>query len=261
MEPERFAFGDNWRRYLETIDDVAIAQAMADLRDWFGDDLRGRSLIDVGSGSGLHSLAAHRLGVARLHSFDYDADSVACTRTLREREGNPPSWTVERGSVLDAAYLATLGTFDVVYSWGVLHHTGRMWTAIENAAALTHDRLLIGIYNRKPVLSPAITAIKRRYVRSGPVGRAAIKWSYFGVVAGARMLKKRDLVSHIRNYRSYRGMNYWRDLEDWVGGYPFECATAEEVERFVTPLGFTLETKRTGSSYEAVNVFLFRRAR
>jgi 2-polyprenyl-6-hydroxyphenyl methylase/3-demethylubiquinone-9 3-methyltransferase len=95
--------------------------------------LDGKKFLDIGSGSGLSSLAAYRLG-AKVHSFDIDSQSVACTAELRRRYCTENTdWVVEQGSVLEATYLKTLSTFDIVYSWGVLHHTGAMWLGIESA--------------------------------------------------------------------------------------------------------------------------------
>ena len=107
------------------------------------DDLTGKTFLDIGSGSGLFSLAARRLG-AKVHSFDFDSNSYGCTMELRKRyfdgDGN---WKVEQGSALDRNYIESLGKFDIVYSWGVLHHTGAMWTALENWHQKRHKEQIV----------------------------------------------------------------------------------------------------------------------
>src|SRR5215218_10426973 len=151
VEQDRFAFGENWARFLRVLDEDRVAEAERSLVEVVGrEEIAGRRWLDIGSGSGLFSLAAARLGAASLHSFDFDADSVACTRELRQREGvSEDRWTVERGSALDGAYLRGLGQFDLVYSWGVLHHTGDLWTAFDRAAeaVAAGGVLFIAIYN------------------------------------------------------------------------------------------------------------------
>src|ERR1700755_2012521 len=131
---ERFEFGENWSRFLAVLDEERIRKPQESLREMLEVERReGKSFLDIGAGSGLFSLAARRLG-ARVHSFDYDPRSVACTRELRRRFFDAdPSWTIDEASALDESYVRSLGTFDVVYSWGVLHHTGQMWRALENA--------------------------------------------------------------------------------------------------------------------------------
>src|SRR5216684_1208054 len=147
----RFAFGRNWQRFLRVLNDDRIGEAEKSLQAMLQvDDLRGKSFLDVGSGSGLFSLAAMRLGAARVHSFDYDPRSVACAQELKRRYFHEAgNWTIEQGSVLDQAYVTRLGEFDVVYSWGVLHHTGNMWQALENVVApvASKGRLFIALYN------------------------------------------------------------------------------------------------------------------
>ncbi|MEZ6071661.1 MAG: class I SAM-dependent methyltransferase [Pirellulales bacterium] len=166
---ERFAFGANWERFLETLDDERIAEAERALADMLGvDRLAGRRLLDIGSGSGLSSLAARRLG-AKVHSFDYDPQCVGCTAELRRRYlPDDPDWCVEEGSVLDEDYLARLGKFDIVYSWGVLHQTGAMWQAIDHAsrAVQNEGQLFISIYNDQGGKSRRWRTIKRVYNHS-----------------------------------------------------------------------------------------------
>jgi 2-polyprenyl-6-hydroxyphenyl methylase/3-demethylubiquinone-9 3-methyltransferase len=112
---DRFAFGANWARFLARVDEARILEAEQSLRAMLKvDSLAGMRFLDAGSGSGLFSLAARRLG-ADVTSFDYDAQSVACTNALRARYfSNDASWQVLQGSVLDGGFLERCGQFDVV---------------------------------------------------------------------------------------------------------------------------------------------------
>jgi 2-polyprenyl-6-hydroxyphenyl methylase/3-demethylubiquinone-9 3-methyltransferase len=247
---ERFAFGDNWRRFLDDLTPARIEAAEASLRDMLGvSTLAGRTFLDVGSGSGLFSLAARRLG-ATVRSFDYDPASVACTRELRRRYcGGDPDWIVERGSILDETYTAALGTFNVVYAWGSLHHTGEMWRAIERTTALvgTRGRLFLAIYNDQGALSSAWRVVKRVYC-SGTAGRIV-------VTAGAvPVFWMREQVARLAGRRKdtvrLRGMSPYRDWIDWLGGYPFEVASVDALVRFQAARGLvaerTVTTRRLG---------------
>lgn len=162
---ERFEFGENWRQFLNSLSEERIVEAEHSLKLMLRTDtLAGLSFIDVGSGSGLFSLAARRLG-ASVRSFDFDPSSVSCTRELRRRFfPDDPHWAVEEGSVLDAEYLKTLGTFDVVYSWGVLHHTGQMWKALKQVQILVkpNGKLFIGLYNDQGRMSSYWRAVKKK---------------------------------------------------------------------------------------------------
>jgi len=258
----RFGFGANWTRYLRNLDDAKIESAQRALLSLVGTDLTGARFVDIGSGSGLHSLAAWRSG-AHVTSVDYDADSVACTAHLRDLE-QADGWVVEQGSVLDTAYLDSLGAFDVVYSWGVLHHTGAMWQAIENAAGLVAPggRYVIAIYNYIPGTTERWRWIKRKYNTSGRTVRAALVAGSFVRLWGRTVL--RDTVrsrNPWRTWRDYgaRGMDPKVDLIDWVGGYPYEAARPEDVIQFVESLGFSghLVTKSDG---HGCNEFRFQRA-
>jgi SAM-dependent methyltransferase len=224
----------------------------------------GLRVLDIGSGSGLFSLAAHRLG-AQVHSFDLDPRSVACGRELRRRyAGGDAGWTIEQGSVLDRQYLESLGTFDIVYSWGVLHHTGRMWEAIDNAArrVAPGGSLFIAIYNDLGSRTRRWHAIKRLYNRlprfAQPILTAAAMAPDELKAVGRAVLQGRP-GAYIREWTTYndRGMNRWRDMVDWVGGYPYEVATPEAVFDFCRDRGFSLTALKCGGVGLGCNEFVF----
>jgi SAM-dependent methyltransferase len=263
---KRFEFGRNWSKFLEILDEERIAEAERSLRSMLGvERLDGKSFLDIGSGSGLFSLAARRLG-GSVHSFDFDPQSVACTRELRRRYfPDDPAWVAGEGSVLDREFLRGLGTFDIVYSWGVLHHTGHMWDALANAsqAVSPGGLLFIAIYNKQDYLSPVYTAIKRGYVRAPLPGKWLIAGSYVGFEIVKGFLKDvlflRDPRRRYRQKKLSRGMSTWTDWIDWIGGYPFETARPEEIFDFLRQRGFSLERLVTCGSGHGCNEFVFRR--
>jgi len=251
----RFAFGDNWARFLSGVDETRIVNAEASLKQMLGlPDLRDRSFLDAGSGSGLFSLAARRLG-ARVHSFDYDPQSVACTRKLQQRYfPDDKQWTIEEASVLDAGFVASLGRFDVVYSWGVLHHTGQMWPALGHAADFVAPggRLFIAIYNDQGWVSGYWKAVKRAYV-----GHRVMRWPLL-LLHAPYLFGLRWLVRAVTGrLRLDRGMSLWHDMVDWVGGYPFEVARPETILRFYRDRGFALVEMTTCGGRLGCNEFVF----
>lgn len=232
-----FSFGKNWQSFLASIDEARIDEAKESLSAFIGiERIRGKTFLDIGSGSGLFSYAAHALGAARIVSFDVDPFSVACTQYLRERAGSPEHWRVLAGSVLDGTFLASLGTFDVVYSWGVLHHTGDLWTAVERAAerVAPDGTLDIAIYHRGSGLfgSRFWLAEKRLYNRSPRFVQKILEVAFKGTWLLRAVLTGKNPATQVRTYRSKRGMDWHTDVIDWLGGLPYQYATIDEVTGF-----------------------------
>lgn len=267
---QRFAFGKNWSAFLAHLNDERIELAQRSLASFLQlESLEGKSFLDIGSGSGLFSLAARRLG-AKVFSFDYDTDSVGCTQELCRRYfPNDRDWRIEQGSVLNKAYLAGLGTFDVVYSWGVLHHTGRMWEALDNVKPLVPvgGKLYIAIYNDQGRITDRWESVKRRY---NSLPRALALPYALAIIAGE---ERENLAGHwrngstsdwIRTWREYhkistRGMSRWHDWIDWIGGFPYERATINQiVDRYAVD-GFRLSKLFDCSDGYGCNEFVFDR--
>lgn len=243
---ERFPFGDNWGSFLSVVDDDRIAEARRSLARMLAtDDLNGKRFVDIGSGSGLFSLAARLMG-AEVHSIDFDPGSVRCTQQLRARFfADDDDWTIREGSVLDRPMLMALGQFDIVYSWGVLHHTGQMWTALRNAIDMVAPGgvLFIAIYNDQGWKSHFWWMVKRFYNvlpswLAGPFPwLVALSANAVNVVKYTLKRKPMDAIAPLLNYRQRRGMSFSHDLVDWAGGYPFEFATYDALVNYAEAAG------------------------
>ena len=262
----RFAFGENWQSFLVELDEDRIEQAVTSLQQLLGlETLEGKRFMDLGCGSGLFSLAAQRLG-AEVISIDYDKASVACSQELRERFGSKSTqWDIKQGSVLDAGLMQSLGHADVVYSWGVLHHTGSMDQAISMAAERTRQEGLfcLAIYNDQGGAS-------RRWLRIKQIYNAMPAWSrLFWVISVAGLYECKFALARLIRFknplpfhdwqakRQDRGMSAWHDWVDWIGGLPFEVARPEDIVIPLRQRGFVLENMKTVANGWGCNEYVF----
>ncbi len=220
-----FEFGENWRDYAKTIDASRINEAVVALSKLFPDGLAGKTFLDIGCGSGLHALAALELGAASVTAVDIDENSVSTTRDILTRFAPGKIWSANVVSVFDLT-----GTFDVVYSWGVLHHTGDLWRAIDHAATLvnTGGLLAIAIYTKSPRCEQW-RKVKHFYKDSPRFVQAVMRGIYMTAFLGFLPVTGWDPIGFVRNYKRDRGMNFSNNVHDWLGGYPYESASVAEM--------------------------------
>src|SRR5262245_28967714 len=234
-----FAFGENWASYAELIDEGRIKEAKDGLVRLLGaDTLAGKSLLDLGCGYGLHAVAGALLGASHVVALDIDPAAVATARAVLHRHAPGASFEVRELSVFDLVP-ESFRRFAMVYSWGVLHHTGAMREAMEIAArvvepgglfafALYHRTRLCGFWRWE----------KRWYSRASPRAQERARKLYVALLRLRFRLTGRDFRAYVANYKSQRGMDFAHDAHDWLGGYPYDSIAAPEVETFMRRLGF-----------------------
>ncbi len=265
MKPEmeqRFEFGRNWHDFIQkNYGRDKVETSKNHLLTFLGrDSLKGCSFLDIGCGSGLHSIAALDAGAELVHSFDYDPNSVAATRYIQDQIDNPDNWTVEQGSVLDDSFMESLPQYDIVYSWGVLHHTGDVWHAVRNAAGRVKDNgsFYIALYSADVQVDPPPKFwldVKQKYVSSGWLTRRCMDfWYVWRFQLHRNPLLLPHFLQRMRDYKKNRGMNIFTDIRDWLGGWPMEFVYDAEAIKFCENMGFQLKNIATG---EANTEFLF----
>lgn len=244
---DRFQFGENWKNYASSISSERVKIAENALTAFLG-DIGNKTFLDIGSGSGLHSLAAKNLK-ADVYSFDYDKNSVECTQNIKEKfYPDDKSWVISQGSILDKEFIKSLGQFDIVYSWGVLHHTGSMWEAIQNAMNLTKKNGLffIAIYNKQGWKSKFWWHVKYIYnklphfIKKGYALTLGITFQLINIIKYTILLKPQIAIKLLFNYHKNRGMSIKHDIIDWIGGFPYEYATTNELNDFFKKHDFTV---------------------
>jgi len=236
----RYEFGQNWKQFARELSAASIEQARLSLARLLpADEISGRDVLDIGCGSGLHALAALRLGASSVMAIDIDQDSVATTRQVLSLHAPPgANWSVSVKSVFD---LANLPQFPVVYSWGVLHHTGDMYKAIRCAAARVAPGggLYLALYRKTPMCR-LWRAEKWLYTNAPDWGRRSLEIGYVAAFRLAMAIRGRNFRDYVASYGRDRGMHWMTDVRDWLGGYPYESIAKEEMLSLTQDLGLSV---------------------
>jgi SAM-dependent methyltransferase len=233
-----FDFGKNWASYAELLDQGRIDEAIRGLERLCAGRIDGKSFLDIGCGSGLHSLSAAKLGASKILGVDLDADSVGTTRAVMAQHARNATWEAREASVFDLS-AAELGQFDVVYSWGVLHHTGDMYRAIKCASAMTKPggQFIFALY-RKTRWCEFWKSEKRWYAKTSSASQRRAQAVYLGLFRTALALQGRSYRRYLDSYQSNRGMNFAHDVHDWLGGWPYESIAPSDVDSLMNGIGF-----------------------
>lgn len=260
-----FSFGKNWKIFLNSISSENINKAKESLLTFTKlKDFKNKTFLDIGCGSGLFSLCAVLLKSKKVVSMDVDKECIECTKYLRERFNiSKKKWIILEGSIIDKEFIKILPKSDIVYSWGVLHHTGRMWEALKNITLFVKKNglLYISIYNKfngLPLTSERWLKIKRMYSNSSISIRKLMEVCYIVYYVIGLTLNRQNPIKYIKEYpsKSRRGMNFYTDARDWLGGYPYEFASVAEILQFYKKNNFKfINLKQTRR--EGCNEFLF----
>ncbi|TWT61102.1 class I SAM-dependent methyltransferase [Rubinisphaera italica] len=236
----QFEFGQNWADFSRLIDQESIDQAITKLSDLLGgrEAIKGRSFLDIGCGSGLHALAAQRLGASEITAIDYDPHSVSTAQKVFSEYGMFDNAEFLQANILTLTE-EDLKAYDIVYSWGVLHHTGNLWRAVENASRHVKPNGIFAIALYEKTRLCPLWKIEKKVYSSSPVFiRRLLEWCYMSVFYLAMKFRGKCFQQYVDTYNKERGMNWRTDVRDWLGGWPYESASQQEVETFVSQLGF-----------------------
>jgi 2-polyprenyl-6-hydroxyphenyl methylase/3-demethylubiquinone-9 3-methyltransferase len=253
----RFSFGKNWQSYSQN---ALTPQRIEHARQAFiellaGIDLRGKRFIDIGFGQGLSLVTAAEMG-AEVLGIDIDKDNLEAIRITCRMMGHTEIPQTRIVSILDDSFVHEMrGGFDIVHSWGVLHHTGNMMKAIENACILVTNGgyFVCSIYNRH-WSSPIWKVIKWSYNKLPGLIQRLIFALFYPIIYTAKWVVTRENPK-----KKKRGMDFFHDLVDWLGGYPYEYATLEEIRSFVCGQGFECLRIRPAQVPTGCNEFVFKK--
>jgi SAM-dependent methyltransferase len=263
----KFDFGSNWNSFFKKVNEQNIQKSIDSILELCPKEIvAGKSVIDIGCGSGINSIAFERIGARTVSAVDVDKGCLDTTNEMILRFTNAQKFQVFHCDILETEKLPN-SKFDLVYSWGVLHHTGNMNLAIMNSIKLVNQSgyLFIALY-RKTAFCDYWRFAKRTYVKSPIVLQklyfllAVMSFIPYDCIRGKVMPS-----TLIKSYSSSRGMNYFTDIRDWLGGYPYESIKSHDLETLIESQGFKL-IKSNAKPYHfglrgsGCDEFLFKRA-
>jgi 2-polyprenyl-3-methyl-5-hydroxy-6-metoxy-1,4-benzoquinol methylase len=120
------------------------------------EQLRGKSVLEVGCGMGLHTELMSRAG-ADVLAIDVSPTSVEATRSRLKLKRVPAA--VE---MMDVETLSIERKFDFIWSWGVIHHSSRTGRAFYNLcrAAKPNGEIRFMVYNLEGMQAYSMILLK-----------------------------------------------------------------------------------------------------
>ncbi len=235
-----FEFGENWKNYSKTIDQKRINSAIEGVKKLFPDGLAGKTFLDIGCGSGLHSLAALSLGAASVTAVDIDENSVSTTQELLTKYAPGSEMEPRRLRLFSTRRQMRLArsTSSIPGVCCITPATCGEQSNVQLNFVNSGGQFAIAIYSATSCDS-MWKAEKKFYSRAPRPIQWTIWQIYMAAFLTAKTLLGRNPISYVRNYSEMRGMNFSHDAHDWLGGYPYETATATEIHDRICKMGFT----------------------
>ncbi len=140
-----------------------------------------------------------------------------------------------------------------------------MWRALDNVvlSVAPGGKLYIAIYNDQGYKSRHWRKIKQTYNSLPNPCNFLVLWPSFLILwlpmMAYELLRYGNPLRTWTSYHHVRGMSAWRNVVDWVGGYPFEVARPEQIFDFYRRRGFSLQRLKTCGGGHGCNEFVFRR--
>jgi len=258
---KKFSFGKNWQNFNKNITNKNINNSIKYFKNFTKFvNLKNKTFIDVGCGSGINSLLAIKLNAKKVLSIDIDENSVSACKLLRKKyKISNKNWIIKQVSILDTSKIKKLGKFDFIYSWGVLHHTGDMNKAFDNLFLLAKKKsyIYVSIYN-KYLTSNTWKIIKYFYASSNNFIKKIMEKIYITIYYIGLNLNKYSIKEYKKSFVLKRGMSFRHDIIDWLGGYPYEYLSFEDLSAIFFKKGYSILSFKKSNGVGCNEIFVKR---